>query len=100
MALSPADRPHLGRGYSLRLADDPNDCWLMNGSGHEILLNDTASEILRRCDGHHSITRLIEEMQRLYVGASTDEISEAVTGFLELALSKGWIEMLSTTEHD
>ena len=94
LALAPADRPHLGRGFTLRLGDDPNDCWLMHAGGN-ILLNDTAAEILRRCDGHLSVARLVAEVQEIYVGASPDEIAQGVHAFLDLALGKGWIEISS-----
>jgi pyrroloquinoline quinone biosynthesis protein D len=84
------DCPRVGRDYRVRSGDTPDSRWLVNGES-TVLLNDSAAEIISRCDGRHSVGRLIEELNEVYLGASEQEIAEGVQAFLELALKKGWI---------
>lgn len=90
--VSATDCPQVGRNYRMRVGDTPDSCWLVNGES-TVLLNDSAAEIISRCDGLHSVARLIQEINAVYVGASEEDIAEAVKSFLELALQKGWIEL-------
>ena len=90
--VQPADCPRIGREYRVRAGDTPDSRWLVHGDA-TVLLNDSAAEIISRCDGRHSVASLIQELGQVYVGAPEAEIADGVTAFLELALSKGWLEI-------
>lgn len=86
------DCPRVGRDYRVRSGDTPDSRWLVNGDS-TVLLNDSAAEIISRCDGLHSVGLLIEELNQVYVGASEQDIADGVRSFLDLALKKGWVEV-------
>lgn len=92
LILSAADCPRLGANYRLRAGDTAESRWLVNGES-TVLLNDTATEIMVRCDGQHSVTQLVQELQTVYQGTAEEDIVSGVQAFLEMALEKGWIEL-------
>ncbi len=53
-----------------------------------ITLNDTASEILKRCDGSRTASSIIADLEQQFPGA---ELKNDVLEFLEDARDKGWI---------
>ncbi len=55
-----------------------------------VKLNPTAGEILRRCDGQHTVGQLTEELQDLFA-ESRDRVEQGVQKFLEVSYAKGWI---------
>lgn len=92
LSVTAEDRPRLGCAYRLRSGDTPDSRWLVDNE-NTIMLNETAAEIISRCDGCHSVSRLIDEVKALYSGARDDEVDGAIHSFLELALNKGWISV-------
>jgi len=52
-------------------------------------LNATSAEILKRCDGRHSLRTIVEELERQY---QTQGLIDDIREFLEIALENGWIE--------
>lgn len=91
-AVMDRDCPRIAATYRLRTGDTPDSRWLVDAE-HTVLLNESAAEILSRCDGERSVRALIEELQRVYVGAPEDEIVDGVWSFLALAIDKGWLEV-------
>ncbi len=55
-----------------------------------VKLNPTAGEILRRCDGRHTVGELTEELQVLFA-ENGDRVEHGVQKFLEVSYAKGWI---------
>jgi pyrroloquinoline quinone biosynthesis protein D len=55
-----------------------------------IKLNDTAGEILRRCDGSRAVEALVAELQQAF-DAPAEAVREGTLAFLREALDKGWI---------
>jgi pyrroloquinoline quinone biosynthesis protein D len=92
MCVNATDRPRLGGHYRLRVGETPDARCLVDGE-KTVRLNETAAEIIQRCDGRHSVAAVIDEMRVLYDGAGEEEIAGAVRNFLELALNKGWIDL-------
>lgn len=92
ISVQPGDCPRIGHEYRVRAGDTPDSRWLVHGDA-TVLLNDSAAEIISRCDGRHSVESLIRELGQVYVGAPEGEIADGVMAFLELALSKGWLEI-------
>ena len=52
-------------------------------------LNATSAEILKRCDGRHTLRTIVEELERQY---QTEGLTDDIREFLEIALENGWIE--------
>ena len=55
-----------------------------------VKLNQTAGDIIERCDGKHTVAELIAELQQRYPG-DDDRVAEGVYKFLEVFRAKGWI---------
>lgn len=91
--LSPADRPRLAAGCRLRFDDECGSTWLVMHSDDCIRLNDSAAEILRRCNGDLSVASLVADLTDFYVGSAEAEVTSGVHAFLYLAVSRGWIDL-------
>lgn len=55
-----------------------------------VKLNETAGEILKRCDGARTVDQLIAELQALYPDEPA-RVEAGVLTFLEVFRAKGWI---------
>lgn len=88
-ALRFTDRPQLRRGIRLLAGDVA--AMFDDRAGIAIDVNETAVEILRRCDGAHSLEQIVGDLQALFVGSSADEIHRGVRQFLEDAYRRRWI---------
>lgn len=86
------DRPHLRPGYRLRNESTESIYYLVHGSG-TVWLNDTAAEIVKRCNGFATVGDIVHELQTLFVGASPAEIETSVRDFLHDACLKGWLSL-------
>lgn len=86
------DRPHLRPGYRLRSESTESIYYLVHGGG-TVWLNDTATEIIKRCNGFTTVSDIVRELQALFVGASPDEIETGVRDFLRDACDKGWLTL-------
>ena len=82
-------RPAIGRGFRLQ--------WEPAQSAHVLLypegmvkLNGSAGEILKRCDGHRSVSVIVEDLEQAF-GASG--LAKDVTDFMRFAAAQKWIEL-------
>lgn len=55
-----------------------------------VKLNQTAGEIIKRCDGAHTVDELVCALQAAFPGADAS-VKEGVYKFLEVFRAKGWI---------
>ena len=53
-----------------------------------ITLNDSAAEILQRCDGQRSVQAICDDLSAAFAGA---DVTADVHDFLKLAASHGWV---------
>jgi pyrroloquinoline quinone biosynthesis protein D len=74
-----SSHPKLARGCRLRATDD-GDFLLMPES--MLRMNRTGSEILKRCDGAHTVEQIVAELQTVYAGAEKEKLSAEVDTFL------------------
>ncbi len=51
-------------------------------------LNQSSAEILKLCDGTHSLASLVSELETKF---ETSGLVTDITNFLEIALNNGWI---------
>ena len=47
-----------------------------------LMLNETAPEILKLCDGEHTIEGIVDSLAQRFVGIDREAMKEDVTGFL------------------
>jgi len=85
---SPQDRPVINPFYLFRWEDSQNAYVLLYPEG-VVKLNDSAGEILKRCDGR-TLTELTVDLQREF-DADAHEVERGVHKFLEESHAKGWI---------
>lgn len=55
-----------------------------------VKLNETAGEIIKRCDGQRTVADLVGELQAVYPG-DDERVAAGVYKFLEVFRAKGWI---------
>lgn len=51
-------------------------------------LNQSSAEILKRCDGVHTLSQIVSELEELFMASN---LTNDITHFLEVALHNGWI---------
>jgi len=71
--------PKLARGCKLRTRED-GDYLLMPES--MLRMNRTGCEILKRCDGAHTVEQIVAELQTVYAGVDAQKLSAEVDSFL------------------
>jgi pyrroloquinoline quinone biosynthesis protein D len=52
-------------------------------------LNQSSAEILKCCDGHHTLAQIVEELETRF---SQTGLHDDIKGFLNIALQHGWIQ--------
>ena len=55
-----------------------------------VKLNQTAGEIIKRCDGTRNVAELVADLQALFPG-DAERVADGVPKFLEIFHAKGWI---------
>jgi hypothetical protein len=56
------------------------------------MLNETAPEILKLCDGEHTIEGIVDCLTARFVGVDREAIKEDVMGFLTRIRARGLLE--------
>lgn len=84
----------LKRGFRLQWEEVQQASVLLYPEGM-VKLNDSAAEILKRCDGQKNVSEVIADLQSSFPDAS--DLSADVLEFLIIAVQKVWIEIV---EHE
>ncbi|KAA3649218.1 MAG: pyrroloquinoline quinone biosynthesis peptide chaperone PqqD [Proteobacteria bacterium] len=82
-------RPQLSPHFMFRW-EASQDAYILLYPEGLIKLNPSAGEILKRCDGQHTVAELIAELQAAFPGPA-DDIDQGVRAFLDVATDKGWL---------
>ena len=82
-----AVRPRIAHGFRLQWEPAQNCHVLLYPEGM-VKLNDSAGEILKRCDGSRSVSEVIDELQRSF---GVNDIAADVIGFIEIAGQQRWL---------
>jgi pyrroloquinoline quinone biosynthesis protein D len=80
-------RPHLHKHYRLQWEEAQQAYVLLYPEGM-VQLNISAAEILKRCDGQHSIQEIVSELEELF---NEKDLRDPVQGMLRAAFDKDWI---------
>lgn len=69
--------------------EEAQQSWVLLYPEGMVKLNQSAGEILRRCDGRRDVTRIVAELESAF-GASG--LMNDVLAFLDMASKQRWIE--------
>ncbi|CAB3683647.1 pyrroloquinoline quinone biosynthesis peptide chaperone PqqD [Paraburkholderia rhynchosiae] len=83
-----ADRPALNKLFRLQWEPAQNAHVLLYPEGM-VKLNQSAAEILKRCDGTRDMDALIADLEQAF---STTGLAPEVRAFVTDARSRGWLE--------
>jgi pyrroloquinoline quinone biosynthesis protein D len=81
------ERPRLAPGVRLHF-DTTRDAWVLLGPERVIEMEGPASEILRRCDGAHTIDQIVDELAVLYTADRTEIAVDVHDMLAELAAKR------------
>lgn len=82
------ERPRLNKLFRLQWEEAQQAYVLLYPEGM-VKLNLSAAEILKRCDGEHTVQELIRELEQAF--GETD-LRDPIEGMLRAAFEKDWIQ--------
>jgi pyrroloquinoline quinone biosynthesis protein D len=82
------ERPRLNRLFRLQWEEAQQAYVLLYPEGM-VKLNLSAAEILKRCDGEHTLDELISELEQAF---GEKDLRDPVEGMLRAAFEKNWIQ--------
>jgi pyrroloquinoline quinone biosynthesis protein D len=80
-------KPKLARLFRMQYEEAQQGYVLLYPEGM-VKLNQSASEILKRCDGERDVHAIIADIEQSF---NATGLEKDVTGFLEIAIERGWI---------
>ncbi|MBS0293821.1 MAG: pyrroloquinoline quinone biosynthesis peptide chaperone PqqD [Proteobacteria bacterium] len=85
---SPPALPHLSRHLQLHY-EAAQARWVLIAPDSMVQLNDSAAEILRRCDGRRTVANIVNELETLF---DTRGIAPQVQELLAESWRRGWFD--------
>ena len=82
------ERPRLNKLFRLQWEEAQQAYVLLYPEGM-VQLNLSAAEILKRCDGDHTVTQLIAELEQAF---GETYLRDPIEGMLRAAFEKDWIQ--------
>ncbi|HEY9095053.1 MAG TPA: pyrroloquinoline quinone biosynthesis peptide chaperone PqqD [Hydrogenophaga sp.] len=82
------DQPKLSRRFRLQF-EEAQKRWVLLYPEGMVQLNDSAAEILKRCDGATSLDGIVEELEEIF---SVQALKPQVVSLLEEGQRRGWLE--------
>lgn len=82
------EKPLLSRLFRLQYEKAQNAYVLLYPEGM-VKLNDSAAEILRRCDGERTLAQIVADLENSF---ATTGLQNDVEAFLQTAQERGWIK--------
>lgn len=82
------DHPRLSRRFRLQY-ETAQTRWVLLYPEGMVQLNDSAAEILKRCDGEHSVAQIVGELEATF---SVQGIGPQVEALIEEGGRRGWID--------
>ncbi len=80
-------KPKLARLFRMQWEEAQGAYVLLYPEGM-VKLNQSAGEILKRCDGERDVQAIITDIEQTF---SATGLEKDVTGFIEIATERGWI---------
>ncbi|UJW81883.1 pyrroloquinoline quinone biosynthesis peptide chaperone PqqD [Hydrogenophaga sp. SL48] len=82
------NQPKLSRRFRLQY-EEAQSRWVLLYPEGMVQLNDSAAEILKRCDGQRSLTEIVSELEQAF---SAQDLMPQVQSLLEEGQRRGWID--------
>ena len=82
------DFPKLSRLFRLQF-ETVQDAWVLLYPEGMVQLNQSAAEILRRCDGHRHLDDIVIELQTLF---GVDGLRAEIEALVQEGQRRGWID--------
>lgn len=89
--VTPVTKPRLSASATLRY-DDRRRHWVLLGPERVLIPDETAREVLQRCDGSRRVKQIVDEMTALYAAPRT-AIADAVAALLQELGDKGLVDV-------
>jgi pyrroloquinoline quinone biosynthesis protein D len=80
-------KPKLARLFRMQWEEAQGAYVLLYPEGM-VKLNQSAGEILKRCDGERDVQAIITDIEQTF---NATGLEKDVTGFIEIATERGWI---------
>ena len=81
--------PRVSKRFRLQW-EEAQQAWVLLYPEGMVKLNQSAGEILRRCDGARSVTELVADLEQAFATAG---LEADVIAFLELARKQQWVDV-------
>jgi pyrroloquinoline quinone biosynthesis protein D len=81
--------PRVSKRFRLQW-EEAQQAWVLLYPEGMVKLNQSAGEILRRCDGARSVAEVVVDLEQAF---ATTELEADVMAFLELARKRQWVEV-------
>ena len=85
--LNGASRPQVGSGFRLQW-EPAQDCHVLLYPEGMVKLNQSAGEILKRCDGERSVEAIVADLESAFGAAG---LAPEVLAFLRMARQQRWV---------
>ena len=82
-----SSKPKLARLFRMQYEEAQQAYVLLYPEGM-VKLNQSASEILKRCDGERDVQAIIADIEQTF---NATGLEKDVTGFIDIAIERGWI---------
>lgn len=82
------ERPKLSRRFRLQF-EPTQSRWVLLYPEGMVQLNDSAAEILKRCDGQRSLPDIVTELEQAF---NAQDLAPQVQALLEEGQRRGWID--------
>ena len=89
IAITTNQIPSVTSGYRLQF-EQAQDTWVLLYPEGMVKLNQSAAEILKRCDGKRSVTQVITQLEQDF---EQNGLENDVLGFLAVAREQKWIKI-------
>jgi pyrroloquinoline quinone biosynthesis protein D len=81
-------QPKLSRRFRLQF-EEAQKRWVLLYPEGMVQLNDSAAEILKRCDGERSLEAIVDELEAAF---NVSDLRPQVISLLEEGQRRGWID--------
>jgi pyrroloquinoline quinone biosynthesis protein D len=88
-AIDSSARPAIGPGFRLQWEPAQNAHVLLYPEGM-VRLNGSAGEIMKRCEGAHTIAEIVAELEQTF---NARGLSNDVLAFVCMAVERKWLEL-------
>ncbi len=82
-----SSKPKLARLFRMQY-EEAQQNWVLLYPEGMVQLNQSASEILKRCDGERDVPAIVADLEQTF---NVQGLEKDVIGFLEIATERGWI---------